>query len=261
MIKRKLDVNYDREEILKITRLGHINRYKLAQKILKQQTDVPIDVLDAACGYGYGCYMLSKDSLVNEVVGIDIDAEVLDKAKERYSRDNIYFQCGDLEKKIQTNKKFGMVTSMETIEHTDKPLDVLKNLYDVMEPDGILVMSTPNGKNVSENIKKIIKENKNKLPKGVLHVKEYTQQEMREMLENTGFRVEQEYGMYTLFGYVMKITGILANSTKNSGVGGLKTKIIQTILDNIPFVSEIFSKPYPFLVNSSKSIIYVATKK
>ena len=97
-------------------------------------------VLDIACGTGWGTRMLAHK--VAEVYGADLDAEVIEQAKQMTDAKNIHFSIEDITQMQFPDSHFDGVTCMETIEHIDAR-SCLAELSRVLKPKGILVMSTP----------------------------------------------------------------------------------------------------------------------
>ena len=68
----------------------HLNRYYFASNFCKNKV-----VLDAACGEGYGSYIIAKNA--KNVVGLDISKQSILSARERYGKArNIDFVLGDV---------------------------------------------------------------------------------------------------------------------------------------------------------------------
>lgn len=102
------------------------------------------EVLDAACGYGYGSYILAQSA--KHVIGVDLGRTCIKYAVNHYSAHNIEYHQMDVTNIAFVDNRFNVVISIETMEHlppelTDKFLDELKR---VLEPGGLLVLSTPN---------------------------------------------------------------------------------------------------------------------
>ena len=257
MTQYKFDPNYD-QNMLKITRLGHINRYIFVEQKIAENFDRPVHVLDAASGFGHGSFRLAQNELVAYVLGVEYDAETLELSRDRYKSPKLEFLRADLEQKLSFARPFDVVASIETIEHINNPAETLRNFHDCLTDDGLLIISTPNVKNTSDEGWKFSQRDSHiGLPKGTLHVKEYSREEMRALLDDAGFTQPQEFGLYVLFGYAIKFSKVKVDSHTDNPASGLSKRI----LENLPFVSEIFAKPYPFLVDSAKNIIYVSRKK
>ncbi|MBE1424579.1 SAM-dependent methyltransferase [Desulfomicrobium macestii] len=115
----------------------HMHRYRIAQILTTGK-----DVLDVACGEGYGSNLLAADAL--SVTGIDISAKALDNAQLTYSRDNLCFIQGNCAELPCKSSSFDVVASFETIEHHDQHEEMLHELRRVLRPDGVLLISSPN---------------------------------------------------------------------------------------------------------------------
>ena len=120
-----------------VVELEHLHRYKFALKYALGK-----DVLDIACGEGYGCRLLAE--IANKVVGVDLDADAIRHAKNAYRDDNIDFHVGDCIKIPLPDQSIDLVTSFETIEHHNQHQEMMLELKRIMKPDGILIISTPN---------------------------------------------------------------------------------------------------------------------
>ena len=118
----------------------HINRYNFARYFIKAN-DI---VLDAACGVGYGSYMLAEKAL--RVDALDYDAEAIEYAKKHWHRDNIRYIQGDLldKKAYPKGRKYNVIISFETIEHLKDDNTFLKLISERLLPGGIFLVSAPN---------------------------------------------------------------------------------------------------------------------
>ncbi len=84
------------------------------------------NVLDLACGGGYGSYLMSKNPDVRKITGIDRNSDAVRNAIENFKKDNIEFLSGSPE---TVNGKYDILVSLETIEHLPNPA-ILKELAD-----------------------------------------------------------------------------------------------------------------------------------
>lgn len=91
----------------------HIERYALVRQYVFG------NVLDAACGVGYGTYLLSKNPDVISIKGVDCDKDSISFAKENYESDIVSFECKGIE---QVFGDFDVLISLETIEHLENPM-------------------------------------------------------------------------------------------------------------------------------------------
>ncbi|MDD3083792.1 MAG: class I SAM-dependent methyltransferase [Candidatus ainarchaeum sp.] len=112
-------------------------RYSFAKKYLKKN----FLVLDAPCGAGFGCKILSKNS--NHVVGIDLSKEAIKHSKKYFSSNNINYvqtNCEEMSKKLQ---KFDLIVSFEGIEHFKNPKKFLRECKKLLKKNGKIIISTP----------------------------------------------------------------------------------------------------------------------
>jgi SAM-dependent methyltransferase len=103
------------------------------------------NVLDIACGEGYGSALLAPHAAL--VVGVDVSAEAIEHARRKYVRDNLRFLRSGAEFiPIPEHHSFDTVVSFETIEHLDEPTqeEFALEVKRLLKSDGVLLMSTPN---------------------------------------------------------------------------------------------------------------------
>ena len=119
----------------------HLARYSLAQKFCQG-----LDVLDVACGEGYGSYVMANYWGAKSVKGVDISVEAVRIAQANLASDNIEYLCHNAEEidNLFPANSFDMVVSLETIEHVNKPEQFLAAIRQVLKPDGIAIISCPN---------------------------------------------------------------------------------------------------------------------
>lgn len=94
-------------------------------------------LLDIGCGYGHFIEIMKRQGW--SVYGIDLSPKVLLYAKEKgldvleTSIDDVSFP----------DEYFDVVTAFYVLEHVTNPLHVLKNMYKMLKPCGILVLRVP----------------------------------------------------------------------------------------------------------------------
>lgn len=76
------------------------------------------DVLDFACGGGYGSYLLSKNPDVKTITGIDKSETAIANAYQNFKKENITYVIGTPE---TITGQFNILVSLETIEHLPDP--------------------------------------------------------------------------------------------------------------------------------------------
>src|SRR5579863_3815391 len=117
----------------------HVERYAFAISHGK-----PGDVLDIACGAGYGSFQLIQNGKYaqSRITAVDIDQTAIDYAKRRYSNPAIHFVCADA-MKYDDRRVYDTIISLETIEHVKDTGLFVKKLYSLLKKDGVLIISAP----------------------------------------------------------------------------------------------------------------------
>ena len=136
-----------------------------------------LEVVDMACGEGYGTEVLARHA--TGVTGVDANPEAHEHAKLKYTRPGVSF-VRDLVDSY--SKPCDAVVFLQTIEHVQEPKAVLDHFRQMLRPGGTTYVSTPNvltlappGAEKSDN---------------PWHVKEYRAREFRELCEQSFDQVE-----------------------------------------------------------------------
>ncbi|MDR6477316.1 glycosyltransferase involved in cell wall biosynthesis/SAM-dependent methyltransferase [Paraburkholderia graminis] len=116
--------------------LEHVHRYLCAAELCKGK-----DVLDIACGEGYGSSLLARSAAF--VIGVDIAQEAIDHASRHHAAPNLQYRLGSAAKMPVNNASVDVVVSFETIEHHDQHDEMMAEIRRVLRPGGLLVMSSP----------------------------------------------------------------------------------------------------------------------
>jgi glycosyltransferase involved in cell wall biosynthesis/ubiquinone/menaquinone biosynthesis C-methylase UbiE len=116
--------------------LEHMHRYFMACELA-----VGKDVLDIACGEGYGSARLSN--VAREVYGVDISSEAVAHANTKYIKKNLRFSVGSCDAIPLPDQSVDLVVSFETIEHHDKHEEMMLEIRRVLRPGGVVIISSP----------------------------------------------------------------------------------------------------------------------
>ena len=117
--------------------LEHLNRYYMAIDICKNK-----DVLDIASGEGYGSALLARDA--KSVLGIDIDSMAVQHANNKYVRPNLQYMTRSAIDLNLANNKYEVVTCFEILEHISEQEQLIAQVQNVLNRDGVFIVSTPN---------------------------------------------------------------------------------------------------------------------
>ncbi len=116
----------------------HLQRYEFATRWAAER-----DVLDWACGGGFGSYVLAASG-ARQVLGADIAEDALAYARSHYQRGNLTFASADALQAPPAKAAFDLVVSFETIEHVREPSRFIDNIAASLRPGGRLLLSAPN---------------------------------------------------------------------------------------------------------------------
>lgn len=115
----------------------HIHRYAFAAQYCEGK-----QVLDAACGEGYGSSMLAKTAAT--VIGVDIDDDAISHAQQRYAdQTNLEFQTADCTELPFGADRFDLIVCFETLEHLIAQQSMMSGFRRVLKPGGMLILSSP----------------------------------------------------------------------------------------------------------------------
>jgi ubiquinone/menaquinone biosynthesis C-methylase UbiE len=119
-----------------VIELEHLHRYRMAARWTRG-----LEVLDIACGEGYGSEMLARAA--KRVVGVDIDAGAVRHAASKYRAANLLFLVGSCSSMPLPPGSVDAVVSFETIEHHAEHDLMMQEIRRVLRAGGLLVMSSP----------------------------------------------------------------------------------------------------------------------
>lgn len=162
----------EKETPLMIAR--HFCAYKFASQFVSQK-----NVLDIGCGEGYGSNFLAGSA--KAVSGLDYDKEVIEYAKAKYHKENLKFNCLDVENLSSLTEKFDVICSFQNIEHIQNTQKLLNNINNLLADKGLFICSTCNMKDASAGRDE---------PFNKFHVREYLADEFKELLEKHFKEVE-----------------------------------------------------------------------
>lgn len=155
---------------------AHLNRYCFAKAFVCKK-----NVLDIACGSGYGSAILAQNA--SKVTGGDISADAICFAKKHYQANNIEFiqECVE---NINMESGVDVIVSFETIEHIANEKEYFDAIIRNLSANGIFIVSTPLAENDGQN------------PYNKYHVNEYSKERFKNTLEGIFKKVDyyrQEY--------------------------------------------------------------------
>ena len=98
-----------------------------------------LEVVDMACGEGYGAELLARRAA--RVVGVDANPEAHEHARLKYGRPSLSF----VRELVETyGEPCDAVVFLQTIEHLERPRHALERFRSILRPGGVAYVSTPN---------------------------------------------------------------------------------------------------------------------
>lgn len=165
----------------------HWHRYAFARVLAPGRR-----VLDAACGEGYGSALLARAG--GEVLGLDIGAEAVAHARQRYGgMAGLAFAQADVTALDDyADASFDLIVSFETLEHVQAQERMLDGFARLLAPGGLLLVSTPD-KHTSTDLTGVVNPH---------HVRELYRPEFEAMLD-ARFPARRLFGQKNLFQSVL----------------------------------------------------------
>jgi len=169
--------------------LGAIQRPNLLKTTAKPK------LLDVGAGNGYFTYLARGE------FGMDADGLEISAAEADYARDTFGIELirGDLSVITRT---YDVVTSFNVLEHVQQPGRLLDDMIKVLDPGGLLVVTTPNPTCIHRRIKGLQKWGMVCPPH---HINLFTRAALQEMLTRKGFEILEYATLSTYINSVRKI--------------------------------------------------------
>jgi 2-polyprenyl-3-methyl-5-hydroxy-6-metoxy-1,4-benzoquinol methylase len=128
-------------------------------------------VLDLGCNVGYGSDTLARSA--KRVTGVDVSRQALDRARARFSRDNLSFLEIDGRALPFEDGSHDVVVACQVIEHVVDYGVFLGEIKRVLTRDGVMLITTPNAATRLDPGMK---------PWNEFHVREFLSDELQQLL-------------------------------------------------------------------------------
>lgn len=106
-----------------------------------------VSVLDVGCGNG--SLALPIASLGYHVVGVDLDPVSVEHATRANTFANARFETVP-ESGFDLGERFDLIICSEVLEHLDDPVSLIRTIAGLMKPDGLAIITVPNGQGLRE---------------------------------------------------------------------------------------------------------------
>lgn len=181
---------------IRTIRARHRTALKVSQGLLGNKTSLWLDI---GSNLGFGLEELCPSR--NKVIAVDIDPEYIQLASERNPK--VRGVATDGCHLGFSSERFDLVSLFEVIEHMGEvqQRNLLAEANRILKPEGILLLSTPN------------KDAHGKRQMGIDHERELRPQELKQLLSEGGFIIQDIFGQIFLNGSLFH--GILQNVRVN----------------------------------------------
>lgn len=152
---------------------------------LKEVVGTGKRVLDIGCRDGALTRSFAEG---NTVVGVDIDADALERAKKNLNLDTMQIDLNG-EWGIESHS-FDVVVAAEIVEHLYYPSVVIEKAAQVLKPNGIFVGTIPNAFSLVNRLRYLAKRKKGTPLEDPTHINHFTVVELRDLLNERFDNVE-----------------------------------------------------------------------
>ncbi|RJR25944.1 class I SAM-dependent methyltransferase [Candidatus Microgenomates bacterium] len=158
-------------------------------------------VIDIGCGRGFYINFLSQLNLGLEIFGIDQNEKYLKVAKKNLGGKKVFLNRGNALNLPFKANFFDKVIASEILEHINDDVKALEEMYRVLKPGGIILISVPNQNYpffwdpLNWTLERVFRKH---IPSHLWwlagiwadHVRLYKERELKEKLKKAGFRIK-----------------------------------------------------------------------
>ncbi|HMI60479.1 MAG TPA: methyltransferase domain-containing protein [Puia sp.] len=135
---------------MEFERIADIKRLNFIIEVLRKKLPAGAEVLDVGCGNGVISRSLGAQGF--SVRGIDVSEKAIAKAKTLNTFPNVRFEVVSAEQLVAEGSRYYAVICSEVLEHLHEPGKLLQVLNQSLHPDGVLIVTVPNGKGPRESL-------------------------------------------------------------------------------------------------------------
>lgn len=154
---------------------------KVCQKIqlyMKERTK-PVKLLDLGCGLGH--FLDSAYDFGYLVHGVEFNKYAIDYIRNRYT-----YKIIPYEDFTKMDEKFDVITLFDVIEHLQDPFETLDRLYNSINNDGLLIISTMDSYSCTSRLLGLRLEDFRRIRE---HIYFFSRKNLTILLEKLGFEV------------------------------------------------------------------------
>ena len=133
---------------MEFERIADIKRLDFITEVLRSNLPANAEVLDVGCGNGVISRSLGEKGF--HVQGVDVSPKAIEKARSLNKFSHVKFDVLSAEQLVANGQKYHAVVCSEVLEHLNDPGKLLSTLHDILDENGVLIVTVPNGKGPRE---------------------------------------------------------------------------------------------------------------
>jgi len=137
-------------EIPGYDRVADIKRLDFIKAKLSESIPTNGTVLDVGCGNGI--ISLQLGAVGYRVHGIDMSDKSIENARRANPFGNVTFSVVDAKTLKASGQKYNAIICSEVLEHLHQPGALVAQLHDILDDNGIMIVTVPNGTGPRESL-------------------------------------------------------------------------------------------------------------
>ena len=117
--------------------------HKEIARLVHKYTIDSSEVLDIGCGVGHTLVEVRRLNPNIQLIAADIDNETLRITNERVKLEH-QLKISTVEDLFENEERYDVIIMSHVLEHTLRPLDIVKGLNNMLKPDGVAILAVPN---------------------------------------------------------------------------------------------------------------------
>lgn len=187
-----------------INRVLEVALKDLVPLIQDKKENYPV-VVDVGCGYGHSLKKLSERFSPKELIGLDIDLEMLAESKKKIEKDKVnakLIHCSSDNIPLESNS-VDLLFCHQTFHHIIEQEAAIQEFYRILKPGGIFLFAESTKRYIHSFFIKT-------LFRHPMHVQK-TAQEYIDLIKQAGFSVAEESISYPFLWWSREDLGVMEN--------------------------------------------------